>query len=231
MKKMVDLIIIILLLIFALVGYAAGLIKTLVTLTGSIVALMISFVVYPIVNMILKATAVYTMIYNGVFSKVQGIDFGKGIQAQGQAITQNITWLPRFLTEQIAENNNAKMYDLLGVHTLIEYISTYITDMIIGLLAILITWFLIKVVLVGVLGSVSKLVEHLPIISELNHLGGFIIGLFKGVLTVCIITLIIPAFLSIPSLMNFGVLLQSSYLIQWFYEHNLLIWIYNTLIY
>ena len=227
---MVDLIILILLLIFALVGYRTGLVKTLVTLGGSIVALMISFVVYPIVNMILKATAIYTIIYDGVFSKVQGIDFGKGIQTQTAAIIENITWLPRFLAEQIVDNNNTTMYELLGVHTLVEYISTYITNIVIGMLAILITWFLIKVVLVGILGGAAKIVEHLPIISELNHFGGFIIGLFKGILTVCIITLLIPAFLIVPSLMNFGILLQSSYLIQWFYEHNLVIWIYNTLI-
>lgn len=227
---MIDLILIILILIFALVGYGNGLIKTLVTLMGSIVALIVSFVVYPVVNMILKATAIYTIVYNGVFSKVQGINFGKGIQTQGKAIIENITWLPRFLTEQIANNNNRTMYELLGVHTLVEYISTYITDMIIGMLAILITWFLIKIVLVGILKSVGKIVEHLPIISELNHFGGFIVGLFKGILTVCIITLIIPAFLTVPSLVDLGILLQSSYLIQWFYEHNLVIWIYNSLI-
>ena len=227
---MVDLGLIILILVFALVGYGNGLIKVLVTLTGSIVALIMSFIVYPVVNMILKATAIYTIIYNGVFTKLQGIDFGKGIQTQGKAITENITWLPKFLTEQIASNNNTPMYELLGVHTLVEYISTYITDMIIGMLAILITWFAIKVVLVGILRSAGKIVEHLPIISGLNHFGGFIVGIFKGIFTICIITLIVPAFLTMPSLADLGMLLQSSYLVRWFYEHNLVIWIYHSLI-
>lgn len=227
---MVDLILIILILIFALVGYGKGLIRTLVTLIGSIVALILSLMIYPMIHVILKATTLYNIIYSGVFAKVQGVDFGKGLQTQGNAIIKNITWLPRLLTEQIASNNNKNMYELLGVHTLIEYISTYITDMIIGMLAILITWFLIKVVLIGVLRGVGKMIEHLPVISEFNRLGGFIVGIFKGVLTICIITLIVPALLTIPSLNELGILLGSSYLVQWFYDHNLVLWIYNSLI-
>lgn len=227
---MVDLIIMIVMLFFALVGYKKGLIDTIITLTSSIISLIVAFVVYPMVNTILKMTVVYTMIYSGVLEKVQAIEFGKGLQSQGSAIMENINWLPKFLTQQVASNNNTAMYEMLGVHTIQEYVSTYITNMIVGMLALLITWVLIKVVLRSGLKVLGSIVEHLPIISSFNHFGGLIVGILKGVLTLSIIALIVPIVITNPNLTDIGTALQSSYLTSWFYEHNLVIWIYNSFI-
>ncbi|MBP3889296.1 MAG: CvpA family protein [Cellulosilyticum sp.] len=227
---MIDLIILVIILIFALIGYKKGLIKEIITLVSSIMALVVAFIIYPAINAILKVTALYTVIYSGVLEKVQIIDFGKGLQSQGKAIIENITWLPSYLTEQIASNNNTAMYEMLGVHTIQEYISTYITDMIIGLIAILVTWFLIKVALVWVLRIMGSIIEHLPIISGFNHIGGLIVGIFKGALTLSIIVLIVPLFITIPSLSHIGESLEMSYLVRWFYENNLVIWLYNYFI-
>lgn len=224
---MVDLVILVIILLFALVGYKKGLIKEVITLASSILALALALVVYPAVNMILKVTALYTLVYAGVLEKVQAINFGRGLQSQGKAIVENITWLPSSLTEQLVSNNNTAMYELLGVHTIEDYISTYITDMIISMIAILVTWFLLKVVLVWILKFMGMIIEHLPIISGFNHLGGLVAGILKGALTLSIITLITPVLITIPSLSHIGEALELSYIAQWFYEHNLVIWLYN----
>lgn len=227
---MVDLILVIMILIFAWAGYYKGLIKALITLTSSVVALALSLIIYPMINQILRLTALYTNIYNGVYDKVRGIDFGKGLQTQGNAITENITWIPKPLIEQIVRDNNQSVYEMLGVSTLMDYISTYITDIIIALISIVITWFIIKVVLVWVLRVIGGIVEHMPVISGMNRLGGFVVGGIKGILTLCIITLLVPVFITIPSLNELGKTLQSAFLVQWFYEHNWVIWLYNQFI-
>lgn len=224
---MIDIVILIMMLFFVIIGYKKGLIKELITLAGSIMALLVAFVIYPAINSILKVTALYTIIYTGVFEKVQNINFGKGLQSQGNAIIENITWLPKVLTEQIRDNNNSAMYEVLGVHTLHEYISTYITNMIISMLAILITWFLIKIVLIGALKKLGNIVEYLPVISQFNQLGGGIVGAIKGLLTLSIIMLIIPIIVANPNLSDIGMKLEASYFVQWIYKHNLVIWLYN----
>lgn len=224
---MVDLVILIIMLLFIAIGAQRGLIRTLITLGSSIAALILSLMVYPVINGILKLTALYTTIYTGVLEKVRGIDFGRGIQSQGNAITENITWLPGFLTEQIKNNNNTAMYEILGVHTIQEYISTYVTNMIISMIAILVTWFLIKVVLMGALRVMGSVVEQLPVISSFNKMGGAIVGLIKGILTLSIIALVMPTFITIPSLNELGQMLQESFLVQYLYNHNLVIWLYN----
>lgn len=227
---MIDLIVILILIIFAVIGYKKGLIQSAITLCSSIVALVLSFIVYPALNMILKLTPMYTSIYEGVFKKIEAIDFGKGIQSQGNAIVENITWLPEFLTMQIKNNNNTAMYELLGVKTIQEYISIYIANMIISMIAILITWFLLKVILVGVLRMLGSIIEHLPVISSFNHCSGLIFGLVKGILTLSVIGLIIPLFITVPAFQDISQSIEASILTRWLYDNNFILMIYNYFI-
>lgn len=224
---MIDLIVVLIIAVFALVGYKRGLIESALTLLSSVAALVLSFIVYPIINMFLKLTPLYMRIYGGTFEKVKGIDFGKGIQSQGNAILENVTWIPNFLAEQIKNNNNTAMYDLLGVTTIQEYISTFITNMIISLIAILVTWILLKVVLAGVLRIIGSVIEHLPVISSFNHLGGLAFGIIKGLLTLSIIGLIIPLLITLPTFQEIEQLIEGSMIAKWMYENNLIILIYN----
>lgn len=227
---MIDLILILILIIFATFGYKRGLIRSVITLCSSIVALVLSFVVYPALNMFLKLTPLYTSVYEGVFKKIEAINFGKGIQSQGEAILENITWLPQFLTLQIKNNNNTAMYELLGVKTIQEYISIYIANMIISLIAILITWFLLKIVLVVVLRALGSIIEHLPVISSFNRGGGLIFGLVKGVLTLSVIGLIIPVFITLPAFQDISQSIEASILTKWMYDNNFILLIYHYLI-
>ena len=180
--------------------------------------------------MFLKLTPLYTSVYEGVFKKIEAINFGKGIQSQGEAILENITWLPQFLTLQIKNNNNTAMYELLGVKTIQEYISIYITNMIVSLIAILITWFLLKIVLVVVLRALGSIIEHLPVISSFNRGGGLIFGLVKGVLTLSVIGLIIPVFITLPAFQDISQSIEASILTKWMYDNNFILLIYHYLI-
>lgn len=227
---MIDLIVILILVIFAVIGYKRGLIRSAITLCSSIVALVLSFVVYPAINMMLKLTPMYTSIYEGVFKKIEAIDFGRGIQSQGNAIVENITWLPEFLTIQIKNNNNTAMYELLGVKTIQEYISMYIANMIVSLIAILITWFLLKVILGTILRMVGSIIEHLPVISSFNHGSGLIFGLLKGIVTLSVIGLIIPLFITLPAFQNISQNIEASILTKWMYDNNFILMLYNYFI-
>ena len=227
---MIDLIVILILVIFAVIGYKRGLIRSAITLCSSIVALVLSFIVYPAINMMLKLTPIYTSIYEGVFKKIEAIDFGRGIQSQGNAIIENITWLPEFLTIQIKNNNNTAMYELLGVKNIQEYISMYIANMIVSLIAILITWLLLKVILGTILKMLASIIEHLPVISSFNHGIGLVFGLLKGAITLSAIGLLIPVFIALPAFQNISQNIESSILTKWMYDNNFILMLYNYFI-
>lgn len=226
---MVDIIILAALGVFGLIGYKKGLMKSILTLGSSLIALILSFIVYPIMTIVLRATPIYNWIYKMVGEKVGSMEFNGGVQSQGEAIVQNITWIPKILAEQIKNDNNTAMYKILGATNIKEYIILYITQMLIGLLAILLTWIILKLVLGIVIGLLSTIVEHLPVISTFNRQGGLCIGIVKGLLILSLITLTLPILMEIPTMSNIQSAIQGSYIGKWLYENNLIIIIYNNL--
>lgn len=226
---MLDLVVIILLFIFGAIGYKRGLLDAILSLLGSVGSLILAFIVYPVVNMVLKLTPLYTGINEWVTEKVGNINFGTGVQTQGNAITQQITWLPQFMNEQLVRNNNTEVYELLGVKNIVDYVSLSITNIIIAMVALLITWVLLKVILTGSLRTIGKMIAKLPVISSLNRLGGLVLGIIKGLLTLWIIGLMIPLVMTIPSYEMIGNYIEASILTKWLYENNLVIMVFNQL--
>lgn len=220
---MLDLCILAILLIFAFIGSKRGLIDAALTFFSSLGALILSFIIYPVINVILKMTPLYIHINEWINNRLSGINFGSGVQAQGRAITENITWLPQFIGETLVKNNNTEVYKVLGVQNVVDYVSISITNVVIAMLAVFITWFVLKCVLVGSLRMVGNMIAKLPVISSFNHLGGFLIGLIKGLLTFWIVTLIIPCIIAIPTYQGFETYIQTSILFKWLYENNLVV--------
>lgn len=226
---MLDIIVLVILLMFALVGSRKGLINTVLTFLSSLGALILSFILYPAVNMLLKITPLYTYINERVSQKIASINFGTGIQSQGNAITEKLTWLPEFISESLIKNNNTEVYKVLGAHNVMDYVSISITNIIIAMLALLVTWFILKFVLVGSLQMVGTLVAKLPVISSFNKLGGFCIGLAKGLLTFWIVVLIVPCIITNPDYQGLETYIQGSILFKWLYENNLILIIFKQL--
>lgn len=220
---MLDLLVVVVLLIFAFIGSRRGLIDAALAFLGSLGALILSFIIYPVVNVILKMTPLYLNINEWISNRISEINFGAGVQAQGRAITENITWLPQFVGEALVRNNNTEVYKVLGVQNVVDYVSISITNVVISMLAVLITWFILKCVLVGGLRMVGNMIAKLPVISSFNHFGGFCIGLIKGLLTFWIVTLIIPCIIAIPAYQSFETYIQTSILFKWLYENNLVV--------
>ena len=224
---MIDIIVCLILLVFGLIGYKKGLVRSALTLVSSVASLLVAFIGYPIIKAILKVTPICTMIYEGILDKVSGIDFGVGVQSQANAILEKVNWVPQVITEQIKNNNNAAMYEFLGVENLHQYIAMYLTNLVLGLLAIIIGWFIIRVVMASILKILSGIVEHLPVISSFNRGGGLLLGILKGVLTLSIIGLIMPLFASYPSFQELYQSIEASYITKWLYENNFILLIYN----
>ena len=226
---MIDLIVIGILVIFAVMGYYKGLVRTALTLISSIVALLLAFVVSPVTNTILEMTPVYQWVTDGVQSKVSEINFIGGIQSQAATIMEEITWLPSVIVEQVKMNNNPAMHRLLGVSQIEDYVSMYITQILVGLVALLISWLIIKLMLNVAVHMTSSIVEHIPIISGVNKQLGLVLGILKGWLTLSIVICVLPLFSQLPMLQDLMKALDTSFLLKWLYENNLVLIGYNYL--
>lgn len=227
---MIDIIIITIIILFASVGYHVGLIKTTMTLVSSIAAFVLSFFIYPMIYSFLKITPLYFHIYDWLNGQLQQIDFGTGMQTQANSITQNITWFPKFISDYIIKNNNQEVYELLNVTHIEEYISVYLTQMVLNMVSLIITWIILKVLLTMFLRTTDNMISHLPIISTVNKIGGLGIGLIKGVLSIWLICLAVPFLITYSYFSDLQNNITQSYLGKWLYENNMILQVFDSIL-
>ncbi|WP_070000697.1 CvpA family protein [Cellulosilyticum sp. I15G10I2] len=227
---MLDLIIIGIIIVFGMIGYYTGLLKTIITLLSSIIAFVLSFLMYPIINSFLKLTPIYGIINKWIASKLAHVEFGTGIQTQGNAISENITWLPKLMSEQIIKNNNQEVYKLLNVSHVGDYVSTYLTHIILSLLSLLVTWLILKILLTIFLNTTHVMVSHLPVVSTVNKIGGLGAGIGKGLLSIWIVCLLVPFAITYPYFAGIEAYIADSQLAKWLYENNMILVAFHSLL-
>ena len=224
---MIDIIILLIILGTACLAARAGFIKTVYGLLSSLIALVLAFFIYPVIEAILKLTPIYDGIRSWMMDRLPEIG-SIGLQGQAAIIQGSLGWMPDFITDKIVRNNNPEIYQLLGVNSLIEYMATFVADLCIMGIAVVICFIFVRVGLaigVGVLDLVAKL----PILKTANKWAGFIVGLIKGVLIVWLICLIVPFMMMIPGLDALNTLIEESVLMQLFYNHNIILQVITNL--
>ena len=224
---MIDLIIVAIILITACIAAKVGFIRTVYQLLSSAIALVLAFFIYPIIEQILKLTP----LYEGIKTWIREIlpEVGNvGLQAQASMIEDTLKWMPDLITDQIVKNNNPEVYQLLGVSNLIEYIVTSVANLCIMGIAIVMCFIGIKIVLTVAIG-ILDLVAKLPILKTANKWAGFVVGFIKGIFIIWIICLIIPFLIMIPQFDELKALVEQTFLMQLFYNHNFILQIITSI--
>lgn len=107
-------------------------------------------------------------------------DWNIRLPAQQRMVIEQLE-LPRQMKEALLENNNSEMYHLLGVDTFLEYIGSYVANMILNLIGSAILFLLIHVVIRMTIRWLNLLAK-LPILSGMNQIVGALLGGIEGVL-------------------------------------------------
>lgn len=218
---MIDLIILIIILGAACIAAKVGFIKTVYGLLSSLIALVLAFFIYPAIEYMLKLTPIYEGIKGWVTERLPEVG-NVGLQGQATIIQESLTWMPDFITDKMVRNNNPEIYELLGVSTLMEYMATFVANLCIMGIAIVVCFIVVKVGL-AISVNLLDLVAKLPILKTANKWAGFIVGLIKGVFIVWLICLVVPFIMMIPGLSSINTLIEESLLMQLFYEHNVIL--------
>ena len=130
--------------------------------------------------------------------------------------------LPQILKDSLLENNNTEIYDQLGVSTFLEYIASYISDIVIRIVSFLVT-FLFAIVLVRSLLAMAELLTDLPILRGLDQIAGALLGFLASLLLVWILFLVITLLLATPIGMLCLDWISSSAILTFLYEKNVLL--------
>lgn len=194
-----DIIIIVLILISTFLGYRKGLISLGIHLIAFVLALIISFILYrPIGNIIINTTQIDETIQETIEKNVQTIE-------PNEENKNNIT-------NQIIEITKGEM--LPQATKEISYNIVYGATMII--------LFLILRVCLMLINCIANAIAKLPILDQVNKIGGAIYGVIRGVIITYFALLIISLIIVVNPQNSLSKMVEETYLVKTMMNNNIL---------
>lgn len=201
-------------------GFAAALLRFLPILFGVLLSWKMSGEVIKYVR--------GTFLFSFIMSKISaGLNIGNILPDAALGAQNNIISamkIPQFIKSALVDNNNSVVYSLFNAETLKEYIAGFLTNMIISASVVILLYF-VGLFVGRLVLKVFSLINDIPVLGFFSKVGGFIVGILKGVCIIWIACIVITFFCIKPFAQNFIVLLESSYIAGWLYKNNILLYV------
>lgn len=193
MGVVIDIILIVILIISAFLGYKKGLVKLGAKLFAGIIAIIVTIVAYKsVAGMIIKNTSIDERIQDAIIQNATNYIDKK---AQGSNIvTDNIE--NQILPEQAENIAKGVVYAVTAI----------------------VLFIVIKIVL-GIIVSLLDFVANLPILKQFNEVGGIVYGILRGALIICIVILLMGVYTKINPGSNLNKKIQDSFITKIIYEN------------
>lgn len=196
MSIVVDLIIVAIILLSTFLAYRKGLITLAIQFVAVIIAIAVTVLLYkPVSNLIVNTTGIDETIQNAILEEANDImtNDKEGANQVVEAIQNNM--LPE--TARTISINIIEGAVILILYILIRIILKFVT-------------------------ALANLVAKLPILNQLNELGGIIYGILRGILIIYVILLLVNLSGEIKPKNNVYMAVQDSYIGNIMNENNIL---------
>lgn len=199
MWGIIDIIILVFILLSAIGGYRKGLISLGIHLFAFVLALLISFVLYrPIGNIIINTTQVDETIQATIQKNAETMVNTKGFEND--------------LTKSLVESAENGM--LPEVSKELAYNIVYLGTMIL--------LFLVLRVCLMLVNTVANAISKLPVLDQVNKLGGAAYGVVRGIIITYAVLLIISLGIAINPTTKLAQMINDTYLAKTMMENNIL---------
>ena len=199
MWGIIDIIILVFILLSAIGGYRKGLILLGIHLFAFVLALLISFVLYrPIGNIIINTTQVDETIQATIQKNAETMVNTKGFEND--------------LTKSLVESAENGM--LPEVSKELAYNIVYLGTMIV--------LFLVLRVCLMLVNTVANAISKLPVLDQVNKLGGAAYGVVRGIIITYAVLLIISLGIAINPTTKLAQMIDDTYLAKTMMENNIL---------
>ncbi len=149
---MVDIIFVLGLIIAFYVGYRSGFIRSLVGFVGIFISAFGGYLLYPYVSSFLMGTPVFALVNQSVLAWVQG-----------------------YVNQHTNQHELFMRYQAENIEMLCTKMSEGITTVVFNILSIILIILLIKVG-IFVLKKLTSFINHVPVIGQLNRIGGLLLS-------------------------------------------------------
>ena len=207
MGILADILIIAILIINIIIGYKKGLVNVIFNIFAFLIAIIITFIAYkPISEIIIKNTSIYDNIKSTIINNSNKDEKEKENENENEESLQKYI---QDATEEVKTNTT----ELIA-----ENIAKKSIEIITGIIV-----FIVTRILLILLKFVTEAVANLPIIKQLNEIGGFGYGLAKGLIIIYIILTIMFLVISINGNKKIVDTLNASYITKFLYDNNIIV--------
>lgn len=217
-------------LICMIVGYARGFIKIIVSFGTTILSIVLVIFLTPYTSKaIVSLTPIDEMVQEKCISMMipEGVDIDISklpldkieLPRQKQIEMLEKADIPEFLKKGLIENNNNEAYRQLGVSNFIDYIGTYVSDIVVKIISFLITFIVVTIFIRAIIFALD-IITALPVINGLNRIAGMLVGALIAIILVWIIFLAVTLFYSSDIGKECFKCIEDSKILTFLYEKN-----------
>lgn len=189
--------------------YKKGLVNLAVGLIAMVAAIILAVVLYkPVSNLIIEKTELDENIEKAIIEKFSA-DVPENAEVRYVGVWE---YLEKYVDNAVNKTQNEIVYETAGTMA-VKIIN----------IGALIGIFLIARVALFVLTFVADAITSLPIIKQLNEVGGILYGLVKSLLIIYVVLAVVFFVLSVTANATISDAITGSYITKFFYEHNILL--------
>lgn len=189
--------------------YKKGLVNLAVGLIAVVAAIILAVVFYkPVSNLIIENTELDENIENAIIEKFSA-DVPENAEVKYVGVLE---YLEKYVDDAVTKTQNEIVYETAGTMA-VKIINVG------SLLGI----FLIARVALFVLTFVADAITSLPILKQIDDVGGIVYGLVKALLIVYVVLAIVFFIVSLTANSTISDAIASSFVTKFFYEHNIIL--------
>lgn len=223
MAIMIDVILIAIIVAVCVNSYIKGLVVSVFNLVSSLLAIAVSFVFYPVISGWLEATPLLGWIQ----SPIQDALMEKGAALTSVSAESLIGQLK--LPEAVSQSILNTVGDVTGtLPELAGELSVAVAAFILQVICMIVLFLIVKIGLLFIKGML-KTVMQLPVLKQVDKAGGLVLGIIEAFVLLTVVGALLSLF---SGSVDSGLLaaVNTSYIGNFFYNHNLLIaWLSNQI--
>lgn len=215
---------------FCFTGFHRGFVKEAIFTCYTLLAVILVGLINPYVDTFLtEQTPLYEMIEENCLEFIK--EQSPGIEAAGKKKQKQAIEalpLPSILKEQILENNNEQGYELLNADSFIEYAAGGLAGMLVKGIGFALSFVLVSI-LIHTAANILNIVDHIPLLRQVNRIAGMLVGGFKGILVIWVAMLVLTIFCNTSWGAECMGLIEQDILAKIIYEYNPFITIFMSI--
>lgn len=205
----------------ALIGMKVGFIKTVFSLCSLVVALALTVWISPVINNYLNSNE---KIYEGISKGVEKmLPFAEEVaqKDQEESLIDGLS-LPQSIKDTLIENNNSEVYKELAIDNFKDYVSKYLTGIIINAMSFIGTFIVILVILWAISFTLN-IISKLPVLNQINKTAGLAAGVVHGLVVTWLFFILMTVFSSTVFGQEMMQMVGESQVLSIIYNNNLLL--------